>query len=215
MSDEMNSLRVELIRLYPSSPLERLYLFLKMRIIPFEEFSAIMPRTGLIVDVGCGYGYIANYLALASSDRTVVGLDPNTKRLELCERTVGNRTNVRFAADDIRKCDLFPADGVLMADVLHHVPYAEQEEVLRGIHRVMRAGGIFLMRETRMSFSIRYFLFNYCLELLLYPMTEKLKFRKDHEWTHLLETVGFRIVRIIPNQGSFPYVCSSFICQKQ
>ncbi len=187
---------------------------LKMRIIPLEEFSQDMPCRGTIVDVGCGYGYITNYLSLDSSDRMVIGIDPSHERIEFCQKTVGRRGNIKFIAEDIQQVNIPSADGVIMADVLHHIPYSQHRQVLDKIHAILKKDGTFLMRETKKAGNIRYVLFNYLMECVLYPRSEKLNFRSDSEWIDTLEKSGFRIIRTISNQGSFPYMCTSFVCHR-
>lgn len=210
----MPSLRRQVAQLYGGSPVARLYASLKIRIIPFEQFAQFLPRRGVVLEVGCGYGYLANYLSLEGPERLVVANDPAAGRIEVAQRTIGARTNIRFVAADCRELELHEVDGTVIADVLHHVPFAEQGPILADVYKKLKPGGVLVMRETDIKNSLRYLLFNYLLEWLLYLGQEKLKFRPSKEWRRILEGVGFEVRRIIPNPPLFPYITALFVCAK-
>ena len=210
----MSELRQRLSGLYAGSMLQRGYTALKLSIIPFEQFSQYLPKHGRILEVGSGYGYVSNYLSLESPDRDVVGNDPALDRTELARGTIGNRTNINFVSTDCREMADGDFDGVVIADVLHHVPYAQQASILEDVYRKLKPGGRLVIRETDIKFRLRYFLFNYALEWVLYLGVEKLKFRKAVEWRRILEDIGFSVHHAIPNPRFFPYITVLFVCSK-
>jgi 2-polyprenyl-3-methyl-5-hydroxy-6-metoxy-1,4-benzoquinol methylase len=210
---ELN-VRKALAALYRVSWSERIHTAVKFYIVPFEEFSRHLPTTGTILDVGCGYGYVANYLSLESSGRQVVGNDIATDRLQVAQRTVGNRRNITFVLSDSRNLKLGGLDGVILADVLHHIPYADQEQILADLFDKLKPGGVLVMRETDKKPRLRYFLCNYLLEWLCYPHGVKLLFRKADEWAGMLRSVGYEIKRVIPNPPCFLYLTVTFVCVK-
>ena len=106
-------------------------------------------------------------------------------------------------------------DGVVITDVLHHVPYVQQAPILEDVYRKLKPGGVLVIRETDIKFRLRYFIFNYALEWLLYLGVEKLKFRKAAEWRRMLEAVGFSVEQSIPNPRFFPYITVLFVCSKR
>ena len=200
--------------LYQTASLPRLYTALKLSIIPLEDFSRYLPTEGKILDVGCGYGYVANYLSLDRTARYVTGHDVAADRIEVARRTIGERRNIEFVVARSRDLPASEFDGAIVADVLHHVPYAEQEMVLADLYGKLKPGGILVMRETDKKFRLRYFLFNCLLEWLLYLGKEKLKFRTAADWSRLLRSVGYEVRRVIPNPPLFPYLTATFVCVK-
>src|SRR3989344_8533573 len=60
-------------------------LFAKIRIwdTPLELLEKMVPKNGLIADLGCGDGLVTNYLALKASTRQISGIDKNLSRIEL------------------------------------------------------------------------------------------------------------------------------------
>ena len=210
----VQTIRHQLAYLYADSFFRSLYTYLKMKIIPFEQFSQFLPKRGVILEVGCGYGYVANYLSLESSDRIVIGNDPAKDRIEVAQMTVRDRKNIQFFTKDCRELGINNLDGVVIADVLHHVPFSEQKKILADVYTRLKSGGSLVMRETDIRIGLRYLLFNYLSEYLLYIGKEKLNFRKAKDWREILESIGFQVNQVIPNSPFFPYITALFICIK-
>lgn len=211
----MSELRQRLSSLYAGSMLQRAYTALKLSIIPFEQFSQYLPQEGRILEVGSGYGYVSNYLSLENPNRYVIGNDPATDRTALARGTIGTRTNIDFVSTDCREMPDGDFDGVVIADVLHHVPYAQQANILEDVYRKLKPGGKLVIRETDVKFRLRYFVFNYALEWVLYMGVEKLKFRRVREWRRMLDESGFTVHHAIPNPRFFPYMTVLFVCSKR
>ena len=211
----MSVVRERLADVYSVSMLQRIYTSLKMMIIPFEQFAQFLPNDGVVLEVGCGYGYVLNYLSLENPTRQVVGNDPALDRVDVAQGTIGDRQNIRFVAGDCRHMPEEDFDGIVIADVLHHVPYEEQAKILEDVYRKLKPGGVLVMRETDIKFRLRYFIFIYWLEMILYYGVEKLNFRKSAEWQRILEPIGFSVQHIIPNSRFFPYITALFVCTKR
>ena len=202
------------IALYQDLRVPRLYTMLKMAILPLSECVAHLPVEGRILDVGCGYGYLANYLSLQSPRRQVVGYDVASDRVQIAQQTIGSRRNVEFLVVNSpdRLSGMF--DSIVMTEVLHHMPYEQQGPLLASVFAKLKPGGSFVMREGDKGFSLRYALFNYFSEWVLYCGKEKLKFRSAEEWARMLTTTGYELLRRIPSSPLFPYLTVTFICAK-
>lgn len=206
-------LRRRVIDLYTSSALQRLYTRLKMWILPLQDAAEGLPKRGLILDMGCGYGYVTNYLSLDSPARTIIANDPAADRIAVAQRTVGDR-NIEFLAVDSRQIARADFDGICVVDVLHHVPYADQQALIDDVYRKLKPGGRLVIRETAKRFAIRYFAFNCALEWLLYIGQVHSRFRRTGEWARMFEQAGFVIERVTPNPPWFPYTTCTFVCRK-
>src|SRR5262249_23759900 len=51
-------------------------------------FDAILPRAGVVADIGAGFGLLVFYLAVAASDRQVNGVDASAFRIGVPQKTV-------------------------------------------------------------------------------------------------------------------------------
>ena len=66
----------------------RLHTVIRWWTAPFEALETEVPRSGKILEVGCGHGMFATYLALSSAGRTVVGVDIDAQKIELAQESV-------------------------------------------------------------------------------------------------------------------------------
>ena len=183
-------------------------------ILPLQDVSEHLPLRGLILDMGCGYGFVSNYLSLHSGDRMIVANDPEVPRIDIAKRTVGSRTNIEFLAVDSREITRADFDGVCVTDVLHHVPYDQQQALVNDIYSKLKPGGVLVIRETDKRIALRYYIFNCALEWLLYIGKEKMRFRHRDEWAGMFKRAGFEIDRVIFNSRWFPYTTCLVLCRK-
>ena len=105
-------------------------------------------------------------------------------------------------------------DGAVIADVLHHLAYEDQPELLADLYARLKPGGTLVLRETDIKLRLRFLLFHCLLEWVLYLGGEKMKFRKAAEWVRLLESAGFTVREVLPNPRWFPYITATFVCVK-
>ncbi|HMB80965.1 MAG TPA: class I SAM-dependent methyltransferase [Vicinamibacterales bacterium] len=214
MSESVQVLRRRVTDLYTQSLATRLYTELKMMILPLQDVSEQLPTRGLILDMGCGYGFVSNYLSLHSADRMIIANDPEEPRIAVARETVGSRTNIEFLAVDSREITRSDFDGVCVTDVLHHVPYDQQQALIDDVYRKLKPGGVLVIRETDKRIALRYYIFNWALEWFLYMGKEKLRFRHRDEWAKMFRRAGFEIERVVFNGRWFPYTTCLFVCRK-
>ncbi|NTW30453.1 MAG: class I SAM-dependent methyltransferase, partial [Candidatus Moranbacteria bacterium] len=98
----------------------------------FEEFVALLPESSRVIDLGCGVGTEAGYLAERGFD--VVGLDLSGGMLAQAKR---DHPHVDFRKADLRDIpsDLGIFDGVLASYSLIHIPKIDALPALRDIGR--------------------------------------------------------------------------------
>lgn len=108
-------------------------------VCPFELIEKQVPKKGFIVDVGCGCGVLANVLILKSKERKVLGLDLSKRRLKLARKS--KMKNVSFQLKDVNDLKLKNCDTIVMSDFLHHIPYKQQEIMIRQAYTKLKKKG--------------------------------------------------------------------------
>jgi len=119
----------------------------------FDLARALPQASGIVLDLGCGFG--TSTVALARSARHVLALDPSPARVRLTAarlRAEGLRNATVTHADALRLpvgdalCDLVAVVGVLEWTSFGSTdPLETQRAVLREVARVLRPGGALLL----------------------------------------------------------------------
>ena len=195
----------DLIQRFPPG-IPKLYVWFRTKLIPLPAIDQLLPRKGLILDVGCGFGVTTLYLALQSQERKLIGLDLDSKRIAAA-RIAGSRLpQVSFEVQNFLANPFFPegADAILMVDLLHHVSFPTQEKLLDQCTAQLRKGGVLLLKEidTRPR---RKFYWNFLHDKLM-TGNQKLYFRPSEVFQQELEQRGFAVRRWPHLHPLYPHV---------
>ena len=221
----MSSLRLGLLRPWPSSPEARALMArygrvslavrleqqLRLRICPFEEVMRYVPQSGRVLDLGCGFGALAQLLAAESSKRYVVGIEQMAHRVAIARQAAQSLPNVHFIQGDIHQVHFDLADCIVMNDVLHHVPHTLQIPLLKKCYESLPSGGLLLIKDVNKSSVLKY-IWNYLHDFL---RNGNLPFYclDTPVLLALLELVGFRTTAV-PLDAGYPYPHVLYICAK-
>jgi 2-polyprenyl-6-hydroxyphenyl methylase/3-demethylubiquinone-9 3-methyltransferase len=208
-----NSLSAKLSKLYAGLGIYvRFYVKTRAKLLNLDYYSKFLPHNGLLIDVGCGYGVVANYLALRFPDSQVIGIDLDHKRIDAALKTVGKRGNISFLLKDARDWDLPSCTGVIMTDFLHHVSQRDQGLILHRVFNSLEKGGVSLISEVDSTAKPFYrYWASYLSDRVLYPLS-KSYFRKPHDWENILSSVGFSVKIIKTRNPIFAGIL--YVCQK-
>ncbi|MEO8185863.1 MAG: class I SAM-dependent methyltransferase, partial [Burkholderiaceae bacterium] len=118
-----------------------------------------------IVDVGCGLGILAAWLAAAEvcdplsasewpqtwapppKNWTLRGFDLRTRAIAAGQRALSDLgRRVAFNVGDVRGITLPACDVVVMFDVLHYMDRDAQQMLLKSAHKVLAPGDVLLLR---------------------------------------------------------------------
>jgi SAM-dependent methyltransferase len=112
--------------------------FFGARVKAITEFLPIAPGVS-IVDIGCGPGYILNYI---QKNVNYVGYDVDRSYIDHANAKFGSRGHFYCRLfDEYAANGLYPVDIVMMNGVLHHISDAELAGTLANVRRVLRPGG--------------------------------------------------------------------------
>ena len=189
-----------------------LYARLRWRLCPFEEIEKHVPKEGTIIDIGCGYGLLANFLVLRSSKRDVTGIDLSVGRISVAQKTTDNRKKVQFKLMDALDLQSGEYSTVVMSDFLHHIDYQAQGELLARCYQKLPPGGLLIIEEVDNRPLWKYW-FAIMSDKIL-NVGERQFFRGRHEFQELLQRIGF-LVRTKKVDKGIPLSDILFICRKK
>jgi 2-polyprenyl-3-methyl-5-hydroxy-6-metoxy-1,4-benzoquinol methylase len=129
----------------------RLHVRARWRTCPLTEIAARVPTTGAVLDVGCGHGLFASYLALDADGRRVVGVDLDERKLADAS-TVVDRVRQRGGSLELAVAPGGavpdgPWDAITIVDVLYLLPAAAQRDLVERAAARLAPGGRLLVKE--------------------------------------------------------------------
>jgi 2-polyprenyl-3-methyl-5-hydroxy-6-metoxy-1,4-benzoquinol methylase len=208
----MQGIPYSVYKLYAQSRASvKIYAKLRWVLSHFKEIEALIPKKADVVDVGCGFGLLANYIAIMSQNRRVFGIDISTRRIQVAKRTVGTRQNIDFVRGDVKDLCLSECDVVVMTDFLHHISFDDQLHLLREVNSKLKIGGQLIVRDISAGRSWKYFC-HLLLDTFL-NIGKPLFFRNRRSWDLLLEQTGF-IVTQVYSIDNFCFPVIIFVCEK-
>jgi len=190
---------------------DNLYLKIRYLINPMSAIEDIVPKEGRIYDLGCGAGLLSNMMALASEKRQVTGVDLSRKKIDIAQKSLGDRPNIEFRTADVLNFTFRNPDIIVMCDLLHHIPFQTQENLLRRLYNSLNKGGLLLIQDIdKTPFH------KYIFALSVDKITSKMStvyYRKSKNLENILKDIGFD-VEIIRLDKNYPIAAVAYRCIK-
>lgn len=183
----------------------QLYGRLRSAILPLAEIDKALPKQGKIMELGCGQGVIAKYLARRNG-RLVLGIDSNRERISTSEKR-----NLHFRVGDITNIVYKPQDGFIISDVLHHISLKDQKSLLSKLNKALKKNGTLIIKEIDTSEFLRSKLSRFW-DFTLYP-GDKISYWNSNELKKYLTSLGFN-VNLKKTSRLLPGSTTLFICRK-
>ena len=128
---------------YRGAPIaDRLYVAAKLRWDPLTRLLSALPGDfGRVLDAGAGRGQFGLFIRELGRCSLLSGFDGDGRKVALAQRAAG--ADAHFDVQDLLALHT-TADTLLLADVLHYLPLAEQDEVLRRVASCVPQGRILI-----------------------------------------------------------------------
>jgi 2-polyprenyl-3-methyl-5-hydroxy-6-metoxy-1,4-benzoquinol methylase/uncharacterized protein (DUF2062 family) len=170
---------------------DRYYVAGKLAFDPvFELIAGLSGSFGRVLDVGCGRGQLGLFLHELGRAAEVTGFDSDARKIDVARSAF---PEARFVVGDAVELELPPADTILLVDVLHYLPLAEQDALLAAATRAVAPGGRVLVRELDADPSARSAitrLFEWVARKTGLNRGRATHYRAASELTRLLERAG-------------------------
>lgn len=192
--------------------LQGLYTIIRMMLVPFAKIEKLVPKEGKILDLGCGNGLFSHFMYLTSGKRSIIGVDLDKGRIKSAQQTLTDGQRMEFYYRDVNDVDLSDIQIMTLIDLLHHMPYPEQEKLLKTIYRNLSRGGVIVVKDLKKDPLWKYRL-HYVHDTISYQGS-RLYFRSSEDMISMLEGVGFFVEKYdIDNWNIYPHVV--YRCEKR
>jgi 2-polyprenyl-3-methyl-5-hydroxy-6-metoxy-1,4-benzoquinol methylase len=180
-----------------------------------DEIGQYLPATGVVLDIGCGFGLFSLYYAATGPGRLVRGVDLDRRRIGIARRAASRLAldNVVYEEGDARdfKGDTEVA-AAYMLDIVHHVPPAAVPPLLRQLHRAVMPGGVLLVKDVDTRPAPKRW-FTWALDKLMDPRAP-VRYWPADELAGALEAAGFAVRRhLMVDVLPYPHVL--YVCARR
>lgn len=177
-----------------------------------------------ILDLGCGKGLLAAWLLAAEKladagkwcgpvqparNLRFRGIDIEPRDI-LCANkalTPAYNQRIQLLYEDMRRTEMRDVDAIVLLDVLHYIPYSDQDKLLDDIRASLKIGGVLLTRvsDARLTFRLMWSKFiDRCVAMIRGHGVAPLFCRSLPEWLNNFEQRGFAVTAI-PMSQSTPF----------
>jgi ubiquinone/menaquinone biosynthesis C-methylase UbiE len=125
----------------------KLFLHLRWWLTPYERMAAYVPRSGKVLDVGCGHGLLAMEMALSEPNRSVLATDHDVARIDLAKQAGKGISNLQFEVSTGNPVSDGKFDAIMMIDFLHYFSPEQQDDMIAKAYANLEKGGWLLARE--------------------------------------------------------------------
>ncbi len=173
-------------------------------------------QAGSVLDLGCGTGLVLARLheRLLTPGRIgegvpsplspeYLGLDASAQRIAVARQCLGQWGSFQVA--DIATAALPRTDVVLLMDVLHYLPAAQQDELLGRVVGALRPGGALILREADAAGGWRFMVTRAgerLRALLRGDWRRSFCYRSGGDWEKLLTNLGLEVSAQGADQGT-------------
>lgn len=190
----------------------------------------LIPPAARVLDLGSGQGLLAALLRACDfpgaigpwPDRwptppagaRVHGIELMPADVRRAQAALG--TAADFVCGDIRTVPFPPTDVAVILDVLHYMPYEDQQRVLEKVERALTPSGSLLLRVGDAGAGLPFRISNWVDRAVTSVRGHgwvRLYCRKLHAWTVLLSGLGFRVQQIPLSQGT-PFANVLLVCRR-
>lgn len=129
-------------------PVLEWYIRIKMKLEQdFRLYHELLPKSGTILDLGCGYGYVTYMLMLTGENRKLTGVDYDRGKIIVAQNGYLRNKRIDFRHADVSEYPIAQQDGILLGDVLHYLSPGKQKILLQSCMQNLNTGGVLIIRE--------------------------------------------------------------------
>lgn len=205
-------------RAYAAAPVStRLRVTGRSIVCPFNAFLHHFPRSGSILDVGCGDGLLGLLLSQQpGSERSYVGIDHAEDKIAGARQA--RIANARFEVRDLSEVAPEQFDCIALVDVLYCVPIDGWPSFLAQCCRALKPGGTLIIKEAVDRPRWKYW-FSYAEEVVaikILKMTrgESPHFESEATYRAAIDGAGANVTEVVSLDAGRPYPHCLFVAEK-
>jgi len=150
----------------PLSLRQRLHVALRYQTCPFMRIEEHIPKSGTLLDFGCGQGLFSWILKQTHPERRVIGYDKSHEKIATARAVTCEDCAITFVTDE-RYETYAPFDAIVVCDVLYLIQ--EKKDVIARLLSLLKPHGVLIVKEVVYEHSVR-FLWAFLQEYIVYHL---------------------------------------------
>jgi 2-polyprenyl-3-methyl-5-hydroxy-6-metoxy-1,4-benzoquinol methylase len=126
---------------------DRLHVLVRWLSCPFPPIVDVLPRSGRVLEVGCGHGLFSTYVTRRVPGVEVHGVDIDADKIAVAQRAAAGDARLSFAVAQSGVLPAGPWDAVVLVDVLYLLDEARQRALLQSCAAVLAPGGVLVVKD--------------------------------------------------------------------
>jgi len=124
----------------------------------YALFDRLLPKSGRIIDLGCGYGYLCYMLQYLGIERSITGVDYDEDKIETAQHGYTRTERLHFVHGDVTTYPLESGayGGIVISDVLHYLPHDAQDMLIRRCIDALAEDGVLIIRDGNVDLGDRH-----------------------------------------------------------
>lgn len=168
----------------------------------YARFDRLIPKAGVITDIGCGYGPLCYMLSLLSPDRQILGIDYDADKIAIAQHGWLRQKGLEFVHANAIECSLPMSDVFILNDMLHYMSQKDQEELIRKCSCSLNENGQIIIRDGDSSNKSKHRLTKltelFSTKILGFNKTEgELCFTSDEQIRRIAQSCGLRVEALL------------------
>jgi 2-polyprenyl-3-methyl-5-hydroxy-6-metoxy-1,4-benzoquinol methylase len=114
-------------------------------LLDLPRIRKVLPPTGKVLEIGCGYGHVLSQLAEERADLQFLGIDKDAEAIDFAQEK-WKLPNLKFhqvSLEEIKE----HFDLVLVLDVIHHLPEGVETHIFKESHRLLEEDGLLFVKD--------------------------------------------------------------------
>jgi 2-polyprenyl-3-methyl-5-hydroxy-6-metoxy-1,4-benzoquinol methylase len=122
----------------------------------YSQFNELVPASGNILDIGCGYGFLCYMLHFVSKERNITGIDYDEEKIATAMHCFSKSGSVNFHYADAMAFEFEEYDCIILSDILHYLQPADQEALMEKSIKHLKNNGVIIIRDGNAALSNRH-----------------------------------------------------------
>lgn len=186
-----------------------------MRQVFLDEIGQYFRDSKNILDLGCGFGLFSLYFTKKHNNLKITGIDRSKNRINLASKAA-EKLNIEdrasYLVGDVTELNIEDKfDAAYLLDIIHHIPTAEAEPLLKKLHTLIKTDGYLLVKDIAYYPTYKRW-FTYILDKLMDYKTPVNYWQID-DLKKLLQNCGFEVFsHHMTDYLPYPHIL--YICKK-